>query len=571
MRCTKCSFISFDDLSTCAKCATDLSHLANELNGTCTEARQAFFLGSAIQSTGLDEDSFSDSQALPPIDHGDMNFDDTSTGGFSPLSPSPVALGSGLDDSVGVVDEDDVAIELGDIMPIDLEQLDSGSVSSEVNLESTDAMSAGDINFDVDKTASIESIDLDLSGSVEDTGLDLKFDDDLSSVDIDDSSLDFSVDMAGESSKPADTHSDVAGGDVYGDVGFELDQELLEQLSDGDNTLDETTSLNAEIGLSDTTQAASFAIGDGGLAALELDESLVAELARTPSPDISGEFVANFSDDHSSSGEFELDAALAAELAHDENVGAASDGAQSAAESLAVGADEVSRETNVLSAPVQFEDLTGEFPLIREDDETEFAGLDLADIDVSDLVDPTDAGLNVVGDERLMSQGSADVLSESAALANAEEASRGADANSQDESALTADGGDALGFADDSSSEGLGRLEDDRGGDGFSSDDSSQGSVGPAGDVMRESGPVDGVLAEAEGGDLQGAFAGAGLSLEEPGVVEGDDLGVDLESLAYDAEFEAFLGKKVGDDKLPETELLADDDEGDEPPPDLPS
>lgn len=397
MRCTKCSFISFDDLSACAKCASDLSKLSKELNGTCTENRVEFFLGSAVQSSGLDEDNFSDSQMIPPIDPGDMNFDDTSTGGFSPLSaPS-------FDDTASVPAEDDVAIELGDIMPIDFGQFDSDSALPEGDLEHTDSLNLDNFNFDFDKTDAVsppaadQAIDLDSTTAFSESTDDFQFDGDLSDLDIGDLSQDIPVVLADAGSSPSDNALNDKSGEFPEDAAFDFDQELFDHLADTSGSLDETMSLNDDISLDDT-QVAFEPIRDGHSAPLELDESLVAELSRPASLDVSREFSMDFSDDHSASGDFELDAALVAELASGDEVAAKdSEDVLSVTGNFSadpVGIEDplefahnlnVSEETHL----GQIEDLTGEFPLIREED-TELVELDLTDIDVSDLLDTSD-------------------------------------------------------------------------------------------------------------------------------------------------------------------------------------
>jgi len=374
MRCTKCSFISFDDLSACAKCSSDLSHLSKELNGTCVETRQEFFLGTAIQATGLSEGDFSESQPLPPIDQGDVNFDDTNTSRFPSMAASSADdSGLGFDDSLSFTAEDDVSIELGDIMPLDLDQLDS--LSPDSAHETTDALPIDNFSFDMDKPSTLvdpnnSEIDLDLTDAFDDSGSNFKFNDDH---DIDNSSFAHGDDSADATTSLFEKNFADLPAEPYGGSDIELDQELFQQFSDSGG-LDETISLNVDSGLAQTGFS-HILTGDDSPSALDLDESLVAELAGTSSLDASGEFSVDFSTDHTASGEFVLDEALVAELASDENVAIDKPGYQlELADTLAAG------------HPVSL-DLTGDFPPIHEDDDVELSGLDLADIDVSDLVE----------------------------------------------------------------------------------------------------------------------------------------------------------------------------------------
>lgn len=387
MRCTKCSFISFDDLSACAKCSNDLLHLSKELNGTCVEARQEFFLGTAIQAGSLSEGDFSDSLALPPIDHSSVNFDDTNTSRFPSLAASTGDVsGLGFDDSLSFAAEDDVSIELGDIMPLDFDQLDSLSISSDSSLETTDALDIDNISFGMDKASSLvdstnSEIDFDLTEAFDDSGSNFKFNDDFN---IDNSPFAHGDDSANATTSLFEkTFADLPA-EPYGGSDMELDRELFQQFSDRGG-LDETISLNVDSGL-ELAGVSHVLTGDDSPAPLELDESLVAELAGASSLDASGEFSVDFSTDHTASGEFVLDEALVAELASDENVTNYKSSHQlEFADTLVVG------QSNSFGA---VENFTGDFPPINEDDEVELSGLDLADIDVSDLVD-TSGGVYV--------------------------------------------------------------------------------------------------------------------------------------------------------------------------------
>lgn len=48
MRCPKCGFISFDHLTSCAKCGKDVAEVASELQGTSIKVEAPIFLGSAL-------------------------------------------------------------------------------------------------------------------------------------------------------------------------------------------------------------------------------------------------------------------------------------------------------------------------------------------------------------------------------------------------------------------------------------------------------------------------------------------------------------------------------------------
>ncbi len=619
MRCTKCSFISFDDLSACAKCANDLSKLSKDLNGTCTETRLEFFLGSAIQTPVTDEDNLSDSQMLPPIAQGDMNFDDTSTGGFSPLSaPS-------FDDTANVSSEDDVAIELGDIMPIDFGQLDSDSVLGEGALENTGSLNLDNINFDFDKTDAVspptdKGIDPDSTVGLSASTDDFQFDADLSDLDFGDLSQDIPVVLADTGSPSSDNALDAGGLPVSGD--FDFDQDLFDHLADNSGSLDETTSLNDDISLNDT-QIAFEPIVERPDAPLELDESLIAELSGSTSPNDSGEFSMDFSGDHSASGDFELDAALVAELASGDTAATAKD-----PEDVFSVTGNFSADTVGFDAPLEFahsskvseelsfdhvEDLTGEFPPIREED-TELAELDLGDIDVSDLLDTsvnittagTDGGQNqqqdlFVAEAELVPSNVDDTISEM--VGNKEDI----DLDLQHDRFMEQVPLDALPSVDDTIREEAGRREDEHLdiqleddivlefdgeflNEGIEGPDEIKNSGSDLVDMTAEidlpegsmpqdfsSSLLDDTFREGEPIDVSFASSKEDLAddlLDDELVLDSaedmDNLSADIDVLALDADFEAFLNKTASNEENQEIDLVSDDDDDDEEPPALP-
>ncbi|NTV13627.1 MAG: hypothetical protein HGA96_06830 [Desulfobulbaceae bacterium] len=590
MRCPKCSFISFDDLAVCAKCAGDLSVLSGELNGTCIEAKPEFFLGTAIQTPAIDEDSFSDSQALPPIDHGGINFDDTSTGGFSPLSSSAAASAvSDFDDSVGLSSEDDVAIELGDIMPIDLDQLDDTSVFAGAALADTDSFDPANFALDLDKTETMRvagnhDVDLDLTGRFASTNLDLELDGDFSDIDIDESGLEFTDDgspsVSGTSSEVSSLNSSdghLGSASLDNSVGIDLDDELIAQLSSFEDDLDSTVAFAPNV--SGSVPLAGDAAGDaaggaagGAAGSLELDDSLTAELTGSFSVRESSEAVSlDYSDDQSGSGEFELDAALVAELANDSSSGEVFEDVD--LDDHGEGADlgpvpDFFAEATGAVAPI--EDLTGEFSPISYSDEPELGDLNLSEIDVTDLIESSSEEstqyVNGSLEVDVESRGGVQAFDSSPADFPVKVAD---DVAVLDELASTEiDVSDLI----DSSS-----VEEDL---LASTDEQILG--GPSVDVAPVSGHMaeqDLVLDEFPVVDVE-VPGNAGLS--EMSLSASDDLDVDVLSEDGDlfdevdiseleAELSGSLGvKSKGEDGLSEIELFpdADDDEG---PPDLPS
>jgi hypothetical protein len=305
MRCPKCKFISFDDLSNCAKCANDLSALGSELDGTCKETHLGFFLRSVIQSQNIEEKEFSDSQALPPIDQEDINFDDTSTGKLAAFSKNAEqAQNIDLDDIDDVNRDDDISIELGDIMPIDLDQLDLTSVMSG---EFTDTLASNNKQDDVPTTAAVseDDIDLNLTAEFANDNLDLEPKESFPDIDLDDTTLAAGDDTTVIHASPVHASDDVvltANNVSFSaeelDSQFDLDDELVAELSDSTTDFDTTATLSKSPGheaikFSSTgefaTDESAFGKDDTELNTLDFSDIDVSDLVSAPESQIAGE------------------------------------------------------------------------------------------------------------------------------------------------------------------------------------------------------------------------------------------------------------------------------------------
>jgi hypothetical protein len=60
MRCPKCGFISFDHLTSCAKCGKDIADVASELQGTSINVETPMFLSGALAAYAERQESFGD-------------------------------------------------------------------------------------------------------------------------------------------------------------------------------------------------------------------------------------------------------------------------------------------------------------------------------------------------------------------------------------------------------------------------------------------------------------------------------------------------------------------------------
>ena len=75
MRCPKCSFISFDHLTSCTKCGRDISELAVELQGTSIKTEAPMFLSGALGAFTGEEEEIFEEQALDVEMQEGIDFD----------------------------------------------------------------------------------------------------------------------------------------------------------------------------------------------------------------------------------------------------------------------------------------------------------------------------------------------------------------------------------------------------------------------------------------------------------------------------------------------------------------
>jgi hypothetical protein len=70
MRCPKCGFISFDHLTSCAKCGKDIAEVASELQGTSIKLETPMFLSAALAGYGDREGSFEEISMETEVEEG---------------------------------------------------------------------------------------------------------------------------------------------------------------------------------------------------------------------------------------------------------------------------------------------------------------------------------------------------------------------------------------------------------------------------------------------------------------------------------------------------------------------
>ncbi len=81
MRCPKCGFISFDHLTSCAKCGRDTAEVASELQGTSIKVEAPMFLSGALAAYADRQGAFEDQAMDVETDEGiDFSMEDEAVG-----------------------------------------------------------------------------------------------------------------------------------------------------------------------------------------------------------------------------------------------------------------------------------------------------------------------------------------------------------------------------------------------------------------------------------------------------------------------------------------------------------
>jgi len=79
MRCPKCGFISFDHLTSCAKCGKDIADVASELQGTSINVETPMFLSGALAAYADRGEPFADQGMGFDVEEGiDFSMDEQS-------------------------------------------------------------------------------------------------------------------------------------------------------------------------------------------------------------------------------------------------------------------------------------------------------------------------------------------------------------------------------------------------------------------------------------------------------------------------------------------------------------
>jgi len=186
MRCPKCGFISFDHLTSCAKCGKDIADVAAELQGTSIKTGAPMFLSTALAAFAEREESLDEHTMDADVSGGiDFSMDD------EPAAAAPsetVEAGGDIDFSFEEGEAEDagamqIKAEEEEAVDITLdEEPEAAPGAAEESLEELDFMAGaadeeeeGGLEFDLEDF--IEEMDQDTRKSSGETEIDLDLDD----------------------------------------------------------------------------------------------------------------------------------------------------------------------------------------------------------------------------------------------------------------------------------------------------------------------------------------------------------------------------------------------------------
>ena len=242
MRCLKCGYISFDKVTNCSQCDTDLTELASTLKGTGFQPMDNFFLGvllpdqmisTAAKTSNLQDAADDLDISMEALDNlgeignipGEVDSLDLRLGGLE--ADHTISLQGVVVPEVDLSDFDD-DIDNIDTIQVSLEQLDEIHAQAEteedqINLDDVPDFDLGNIDLEE------ETPDLSLKeDNEEETEIldvaDLDFDDDVMAIDL--SAIDLSL---GE--EDAIGATDLADLDL-GDLELETDEKKDDDIPD---------------------------------------------------------------------------------------------------------------------------------------------------------------------------------------------------------------------------------------------------------------------------------------------------------------------------------------------------
>ena len=184
MRCPKCGFISFDHLTSCAKCGKDIADTASELQGTSINIEAPMFLSGALAAYAERQESFADQGMGFDVDDGiDFSMEDKSAAEEAIAVDEDIDIS--FDDSPEEVGISMSMEEAGEVEPAEEEAVDF-TIEPEIEAE---VEASEEIKVETESERDDESLEeLDLMGSVdaEEGGLEFDLEDFINDIDEED-------------------------------------------------------------------------------------------------------------------------------------------------------------------------------------------------------------------------------------------------------------------------------------------------------------------------------------------------------------------------------------------------
>lgn len=171
MRCPKCGFISFDHLTSCAKCGRDVSQVAAELQGTSIKVETPMFLSEALAAFSESGESFEE-HAMEAEVGQDVDFDmEMEAETEEPAEMAGAAEGevdfSFEDEAPGMAAAEEPAVEATEESFEELDFVEAAEEEEEGGLEFELEDFMEDIDEDEPASSSTEveaDVDIDLGG-----------------------------------------------------------------------------------------------------------------------------------------------------------------------------------------------------------------------------------------------------------------------------------------------------------------------------------------------------------------------------------------------------------------------
>ncbi len=168
MRCPKCSYISFDKVTSCVKCSTDVTEIAHALNGTAFKPLGTFYLGTLLPDYAA---AFAPDQVAQDFsfDSGgeDLEISMDSVGDFGEVPDLPGDFVE-EDFSLGAEDVPDFDDQEMSLEGHDVPQMDLSAFEADAGHDEEEAMADSGLDdvpeFDLSGIEFEEDADLDMAG-----------------------------------------------------------------------------------------------------------------------------------------------------------------------------------------------------------------------------------------------------------------------------------------------------------------------------------------------------------------------------------------------------------------------